>query len=113
MRDIGVERNQSMEASKRGDSEKALHDLGAAVREGEDALSEAAGMAGEKGRAMREKLERAVERAKSLYSDLQDKTVAAAKAADQSVREHPYQAIGIAFGVGLLIGVLAARSRRD
>ena len=35
------------------------------------------------------------------------------RAADQTVREHPYQAIGIAFGVGLLIGVLAARSRRD
>jgi ElaB/YqjD/DUF883 family membrane-anchored ribosome-binding protein len=113
MRDISGERNQSMEASKRGDSEKALHDLGAAVSEGEDALGEAAGIGGEKGRAMREKLQRAVERAKSLYSDLQDKTVAAAKAADQSVREHPYQAIGIAFGVGLLIGVLAARSRRD
>ena len=113
MRDIGVERNQSMEGSQRGDSERALHDLGDAVREGEDALSEAAGMTGEKGRAMREKLQRAVDRAKSLYSDLQDKTVAAAKAADQSVREHPYQAIGIAFGVGLLIGVLAARSRRD
>ncbi|MGO8928798.1 MAG: glycine zipper domain-containing protein [Limisphaerales bacterium] len=28
------------------------------------------------------------------------------------VREHPYQAVGIAFAVGLLIGVLVARSRR-
>jgi ElaB/YqjD/DUF883 family membrane-anchored ribosome-binding protein len=102
-----------MEAAKRGDNEKTLHDLGHAVQEGEEMLNEAAGVATEKGRAMRAKLESAVEKAKALYSDLQEKTVAAAKAADQTVREHPYQAIGIAFGIGLLIGVLAARSRRD
>ncbi len=102
-----------MEATKRGDSQKTLQDLGDAVQEGEEMLSEAAGVATEKGRAMRAKLQDAVERAKSLYSDLQDRTVAAAKAADQTVREHPYQAIGVAFGLGLLIGVLAARSRRD
>ena len=64
-------------------------------------------------RALRAKLESAVEKAKALYERLQEKSVAAAKAADQTVREHPYQAIGVAFGIGLLIGVLAARSRRD
>jgi ElaB/YqjD/DUF883 family membrane-anchored ribosome-binding protein len=102
-----------MEATKRGDSEKTLQDLGDAVQEGEEMLSEVAGATTEKGRAMRAKLQDAVDKAKALYDTLQEKTVAAAKAADQTVREHPYQAIGIAFGVGLLIGVLAARSRRD
>ncbi len=58
------------------------------------------------------RLEAATERAKVLCQKLQDKTAAAAKAADDAVRGHPYQAIGIAFGVGVLIGVLAARSRR-
>jgi len=102
-----------MEATKRGDSEKALHDLGSAVREGEELLDAAASETGEKGRALRAKLEAAIEKAKAMYDRLEDKTVAAARAADKTVREHPYQAIGIAFGVGLLIGVLAARSRRD
>ena len=102
-----------MEAVKRGDNEKTLRDLGTAVREGEELLNAAAGEQGEKGRALRAKLEAAVEKAKALYERLEEKTVAAAKAADQTVREHPYQAMGIAFGVGLLIGVLAARSRRD
>ena len=102
-----------MESVKRGDTEKALDDLGAAVREGEELLSNAVGETGEKGRALRAKLETAVEKARALYDRLEEKTVAAAKAADQTVREHPYQAIGVAFGVGLLIGVLAARSRRD
>ena len=102
-----------MEAAKHGDSEKTLHDLGAAVREGEEMLNAAGGETGEKGRALRAKLETAVEKAKALYERLEEKTIAAAKAAAQTVREHPYQAIGIAFGVGVLIGVLAARRRRD
>jgi ElaB/YqjD/DUF883 family membrane-anchored ribosome-binding protein len=59
------------------------------------------------------KLETAVGKAKDACERLEEKTLAAAKAADKAVREHPYQAVGIAFGVGVLIGVLAARSRRD
>jgi ElaB/YqjD/DUF883 family membrane-anchored ribosome-binding protein len=101
-----------MEATRRGDSEQTLHDLGTAVREGE-AMLKTAGDPGEKSRDLRVKLEAAVEKAKALYQRLQDKTVRAAKATDKTVHEHPYQAIGIAVGVGLLIGLLAARKRRD
>jgi ElaB/YqjD/DUF883 family membrane-anchored ribosome-binding protein len=73
-----------MEATERGDTEK--HEL-------------------------RAKLEAATEKAKEVCKRLQEQTVAAAKATDRAVREHPYQAIGIAFGVGLLIGVVAMRCR--
>jgi len=62
---------------------------------------------------LRARLEAATEKAKVLCLKLQDKTVAAAKATDEAVREHPYQAVGIAFGVGLLIGVLAVRCRHS
>ena len=54
-----------------------------------------------------------IEKAKDACERLEQKTVAAAKATDKAVREHPYQALGIAFGVGVLIGVLVARSRGD
>jgi len=64
-------------------------------------------------RDLRAKLETATEKAKEVSIRLKEQTVAAAKAAAEAVREHPYQAIGIAFGVGVLIGVLAARRRRD
>ena len=101
-----------MEATRRGDSEQALHDLGTAVREGE-AVLKTAGDPGEKGRDLRAKLEAAMEKAKAVYQRLQDKTVSAAKATDKAVHEHPYQAIGIALGLGLVIGMLAARKRRD
>ncbi len=62
---------------------------------------------------IRAKLESAVERAKEVCESLEEKTVAAAKTADKVVRAHPYPAMGIAFGVGLLVGVLAMRSRCD
>ncbi len=54
-----------------------------------------------------------IEKAKALCERLEDKAVAAARATDKQVREHPYEAIGIALGLGVLIGVLVARSRRD
>ena len=62
---------------------------------------------------LRVKLDAAVEKAKAVCERLQEQTAAAARASDKAVREHPYQAVGIAFGVGVLIGVLVARSRRD
>ncbi len=62
---------------------------------------------------VRGKLEDAIDKAKSACQRLEEKTVAAAKTADKAVRTHPYPAMGIAFGVGILVGVLAMRSRRD
>lgn len=62
---------------------------------------------------IRTKLQSVIEKAKDTCERLEEKTVAAAKTADKAVRTHPYQAMGIAFGVGLLVGVLAMRSRRD
>ena len=98
-----------MESTNRGETQKALEDLGTAVEEGEASLKN---LAGDKTGEIRARLQAAVERAKAVYERLQEKTVAAAKATDKTVREHPYQAIGIAFGMGVLIGVLAARSRQ-
>ena len=58
---------------------------------------------------MRTRLATALESAKVTCHDLQDKTVEAAKATDKVIRDHPYESIGAAFGLGLLIGVLVAR----
>jgi ElaB/YqjD/DUF883 family membrane-anchored ribosome-binding protein len=62
---------------------------------------------------LRAKLDAAIEKAKAVCDRLQEQTLAAAKASDKAVREHPYEAIGIAFTLGLLIGVLSMRGRRD
>ena len=36
-----------------------------------------------------------------------------ARTADQKIRENPYQAVGIAFGLGLIVGLLLTRGRSD
>ena len=62
---------------------------------------------------LKAKLDKAVGKAKEACERLEEQTAAAAKAANKTIREHPYEALGIAFGVGLLLGVLAMCSRRD
>ena len=90
-------------------NEQLTTDLKVVVRDAEDLLKATAGEAGEKVKEVRGRLARALESAKATCARLQDRTVQAAKATDHIIREHPYESIGIAFGVGLLIGVLAGR----
>ena len=72
-------------------------------------MSATADVAGEKVSEARKRLAVALERAKEIAGRVRDKAVEGAKAADEAVHEHPYQAIGIAFGVGAVIGYLVAR----
>jgi ElaB/YqjD/DUF883 family membrane-anchored ribosome-binding protein len=51
----------------------------------------------------------ALEVAKETRRRLEERAVASAKATDKLVREYPYQSLGAAFGIGLLIGVLVNR----
>ena len=90
-------------------NERLVSDLKAVVRDAEELLKATAGQAGEKISEVRNRLAAALESAKADYHRLEEKTVAAAKAADHCIREHPYESIGAAFGLGLLIGVLVGR----
>lgn len=90
-------------------TEKLLQDLREVVRDGEELLKAGAEDLSERGAVAREKLAAALEVARETQRRLQERAVAGAKAADKIIRENPYQSIGIAFGVGLLIGVLAGR----
>jgi ElaB/YqjD/DUF883 family membrane-anchored ribosome-binding protein len=96
---------QEIEAS----TEQLLQDLRAVVNDGEELLK--AGMAelGERGTAAKEKLAAALEMAKETQRKLQERAIASARATDRAIREHPYESIGIAFGVGLLLGVILNR----
>jgi ElaB/YqjD/DUF883 family membrane-anchored ribosome-binding protein len=61
---------------------------------------------------LKAKLENVVEKAKKFGDRLQGQTAAAAEATDKTIRKNPYQALGIALGVGVLVGVLVMWSRR-
>ena len=72
-------------------------------------MAATADVAGEKVGEARKRLAAALERGKQIYGRVHEKAVESAKAADEAVHEHPYQAIGIAFGVGALLSYLALR----
>lgn len=90
-------------------TEKLLLDLKAVVHDGEELLRAGVNELSDRGLAARERLAAALEVAKETGRRLQERTVAGAKATDHFIRENPYQSIGIAFGLGLLFGVLVNR----
>lgn len=71
-------------------------------------IAATADAAGEKVQEARQRLAAALEHGKELVGGVRDQAVERVKAADQTVRQYPYQAIGIALGVGAVIGFLVA-----
>jgi ElaB/YqjD/DUF883 family membrane-anchored ribosome-binding protein len=77
-------------------------------------IAATADVAGEKVREARERLADALESAKRAAGRVREKAVQGAKATDEAIREHPYQAIAIGVTIGAVIGyLLAKRSGRD
>lgn len=90
-------------------TDKLVTDLKRIVTDSEELLHDSKDAAGAKAQEMRVRLHDAMESAKRACQRLEAKAVEGAKAADRTIREHPYQSIGVAFGLGLLIGVLVTR----
>ncbi len=88
---------------------KLVQDFKVVVQDAETLLKASAGELGEKAREARARLAASLEGAKANFYKFEDKAMAGARATDELIREHPYQSIGLAFGVGLFIGVLVAR----
>jgi ElaB/YqjD/DUF883 family membrane-anchored ribosome-binding protein len=92
---------------------RVLTDLQTLSRDAGDLLTATAGEVSEKAQDTRARVTAALERAKNTCAHIQEQTAAtanaAAKKADTLIRQHPYESIGVAFGVGLLLGVLFAR----
>ena len=58
---------------------------------------------------LRVRVSAAQERLSEIYDDTKEKVIAGARYTDAKVRENPYQAMAVALGVGVLVGVLVAR----
>jgi ElaB/YqjD/DUF883 family membrane-anchored ribosome-binding protein len=93
--------------------EKLVADLKIVVADAEELLRATAAQAGEKVSAARERIQASLATAKVKLTEaeraLLEKTKEAAKATDEFVHEHPWKAVGIAAGAGLLIGILISR----
>lgn len=102
-------RNATPEVTK----EKLISDFKVVVADAEALLKASAGQGGEALAAVRARVEESLATAKTKMIDaeeeLLERTKAAAKATDEYVHEHPWNAVGIAAGVGLLVGLLISR----
>jgi ElaB/YqjD/DUF883 family membrane-anchored ribosome-binding protein len=90
-------------------TDKLVKDLRNLTRDAEELVEATAGEVSERAKDARKRLGAAVDTARASCEKLQEKAVAGAKVTDKVIRDHPYQSLGIAFGAGLLIGVLVNR----
>ncbi|HZP94193.1 MAG TPA: DUF883 family protein [Burkholderiales bacterium] len=94
-------------------TDKLMQDLQAVVEDAEDLLKATANQAGEKITAARARAEESVRAAKARMAaaghEVAERSRAAAHATDHYVHENPWTSIGVAAGVGFLIGLLIGR----
>lgn len=100
-------------AELNSNKQKLVSDMRVVVADAEEILRATAGVAGEKMADLRERVGERLRDAKLRIADaeaaLVDKTKAAARATDDYVNDNPWRAVGIAAGVGLLLGIVIGR----
>ena len=93
--------------------EQLVSDIKSVISEAEEMLTATADQAGDKAVKLRERIKERLIAAKARLIDaeavLVTKTKAAARATDEYVHESPWTAVGIAAGVGLLVGLIIGR----
>ncbi len=94
--------------------EKLISDFKALIGDAEALLKATANEAGEKVATARKRIDQSLVEGKKTLAEAEniliDKTKEAAAAADIYVRENPWNAVGIAAGIGLVLGLLIRRS---
>jgi ElaB/YqjD/DUF883 family membrane-anchored ribosome-binding protein len=102
-----MEDAMDVEASSK---ERLVGDLKNLVADAEELLKATASQAGDKISVARQKIEQSLIEGKKALADAEKSLVAkskeAAEIADDYVRENPWSAVGIAAGIGLVLGLL-------
>jgi len=90
-----------------------VKDFSDVLVEAETLLKQAAKESGEKATDLRSQVETKLRSAKLKLQELQDEAIdnakAAARVTDDYVHDNPWQAIGVAAAVGLLVGLVIGR----
>lgn len=107
--------NQQSSIEGEVSKEKLMQDLRIVVADAEELLRATAGQAGEKVSSARERIQESLIAAKGRIMAAEEAVVArtrqAAKATDDYVHDNPWKAVGIAAGIGLVVGMLVSRNR--
>jgi len=101
--------NSIQEDMHKAPHERLSAELQSIIHDAEALLSATASETGEKADNAREKVKDALEKAKTSYNALEGKALAHARATDEVIRRHPYETVSIAFGVGMVLGLLLNR----
>ena len=83
-------------------SKNLMDDLRAMIADAEELLRATADQAGPQVQEVRERAEQSLRNAR-------ERLEGTGRQLDAQVREHPWAAVGIAAGIGLLVGILLAR----
>lgn len=101
------------EAQNEVSKDKLVQDFKLVIADAEELLRATASQAGEKVAAARERIQDRLHTAKIKLAEAEEavliRTREAAKATDQFVHDKPWYAVGIAAGVGLIVGMLIGR----
>jgi len=93
--------------------DKLVADVKEVIADAELLLRETAndltGRAKETSAKLAQRLDSAKVRLKEVEGVAREKVIEGARETDRVIREHPYESIGVAFGLGLLIGILLNR----
>lgn len=94
-------------------TDKLVEDLKVVMRDAEALIKATSAQTGEKIQEVRARAEESLRQAQTRLSALEDEALQRARevadATEEYVRENPWQSIGIAAGVGLLVGLLLSR----
>src|SRR5262245_14393326 len=94
-------------------TDQLVADLKTVMLDAEALLKATSAQTGEKIQEVRAKAEESLQQARARLSGIEDEALRRAKevadATDEYVRENPWQSVGIAAGVGLLVGLLLSR----
>ena len=94
-------------------TDQLLADLKTVMNDAEALLRATSSQTGEKIQEVRARAEESLRQAKQRLMSIEDEALRRARevadATDEYVRENPWQSVGIAAGVGLLVGLLLAR----
>lgn len=102
-----------MNTSTEVTTDQLVADLKTVMNDAEALLRATSAQTGEKIQEIRARAEESLRQAKGRLSEIEEEAMKRARevadAADEYVRENPWQAVGIAAGIGLLLGVLLSR----